>query len=366
MKKPLHHVLAYTAALLLAAQAYAGPQSLGELGAKIVSATPPASGVVLTEIDAGGTAHTVVAGKAIAGPALQADSVFRTASNTKTYTAVAILRLWEEGALKLDDSIKTHIAPAYVKLLEADGYNTSRITVRHLLSHTSGMADHAQTKNFLDAIVGRPDTAWTRDSHLKALVDWTDPVAAPGVKFAYSDPGYQLLGHIVEQRTGQPLAQAVRRLLRLDELGLRSTYWENLEPAAPGIGQRAHQYMNGQDSYAWNPSFDLYGGGGLVATPEDMARFMFVLFEGKVFKQAATLEAMLAKQGLPEGSPYRLGVFEYDAGGVKAYGHHGFWGTVAFYVPSQRRALAFALTQQEAFKPSFQLLREHVGLTALK
>jgi D-alanyl-D-alanine carboxypeptidase len=64
---------------------------------------------------------------------------------------------------------------------------------------------------------------------------------------------------------------------------------------------------------------------------------------------------------LPPDSPYRLGIFEYDVNGLKAYGHSGFWGTAAVYVPSRHRAFALAVTQRDAFKPSFDTLKSALG-----
>ncbi|HEU4851942.1 MAG TPA: serine hydrolase domain-containing protein [Telluria sp.] len=343
------------AGALMAAHSFAAQPGLDGI-AGVAAAAKPGAGIAIAEITAPGSARTVTIGEG-----LGRKSSFRTASNTKTYTAATVMRLWEDGKIDLDASIRKYVDPAYIALLEGDGYDTAKITVRHLLSHTGGLADHAQTKQFLDTITNKPDTAWTRDSHMQALASWTDPVAAPGVKYSYSDSGYILLGGIVEKLTGQPLAQAVRTQLGFDRLGLSNTYWEIAEQPGAYAGQRAHQHLNGHDTYSWNASLDLYGGGGLVASPEDMARFVYMLLEGKVFKRPETLQAMLSKEGLPADSPYRLGIFEYDANGVKAYGHTGFWGTMAMYVPSQRRAIAFALTRQDTFKPTFEAVKAYVA-----
>jgi D-alanyl-D-alanine carboxypeptidase len=333
---------------------------LDTLDARLVAASPGA-GIALAEMMPG-PAGAPVALTAVGGdPALKPNTSFRLASNTKTYTAATILRLWEDGKIKLDESIRTYVDPAYIALLEKDGYDTAHITVRHLLSHTSGMADHAQTREFLQQIETQPSAAWTRRSQLEWLVKWTDPVAAPGVKFFYSDSGYCLLGNIIEHLTGLPLATAVRRTLDFDKLGLSATWWEADEPPAPQAGPRVHLILDGHDTYDWNPTADTYGGGGLVATPEDMARFLYALFDGKVFKRPGTLDVMLSKQGLPPDSPYRLGIFEYDVNGLKAYGHSGFWGTAAVYVPSRHRAFALAVTQRDAFKPSFDTLKSALG-----
>jgi D-alanyl-D-alanine carboxypeptidase len=344
------------ASALAAGAVFAAGAPLDALNAKLAVAAPPQAGISLAEID-GDAVFTSFVGDT----ALKADTSFRLASNTKTYTAATVLRLWEDGRIKLDASIRDVVDPAYIALLDQDGYDTAKITVRHLLSHTSGIADHAQTRQFLELIETKPDTAWTREGQLEALVRWTDPVAAPGVKFYYSDSGYCLLGNIIERLTGKPLAAAVRATLGFDKLGLASTWWETDEPPAPQAGPRAHLVLDGHDTYNWNPSLDTYGGGGLVGTPTDMARFLVALFDGKVFRHPETLQLMLSKQGLPADSPYRLGIFEYDAAGVKAYGHTGFWGTAAMYVPSQHRAVAFAVTRREAFKAAFDGVKAHIA-----
>lgn len=348
---------AFLIAALATGAAFATP--LDALDARLVAAAPPGTGIALAEVMPGPAgAGQPVALVAVGGDsALASDTSFRLASNTKTYTAATILRLWEDGKIKLDESIRSYVDPAYIALLEKDGYDTAHITVRHLLSHTSGIADHAQTREFLQLIETQPGTAWTRQSQLEWLVRWTDPIAKPGVKFYYSDSGYCLLGNIIESLTGQPLALAVRRTLDFDKLGLRATWWETQEPPAPQAGPRAHVILDGKDTYGWNPSLDMYGGGGLVATPQDMARFLYALFDGKVFKHPGTLDAMLSKDGLPADSPYRLGIFEYDVGGLKAYGHSGFWGTAAVYVPSRHRAFAMAVTHRDGFKPAFAVLK---------
>jgi D-alanyl-D-alanine carboxypeptidase len=341
-------------ATVLTAGAACAAAPIDALGAKVIAAVPPGTGVSLASVEGGSSSVFV------GGATLSSQNTFRVASNTKTYVAATVLRLWEDGQIKLDASIRDYVDPAYLAALDNDGYDTAKITVRQLLSHTSGIADHAQTKEFLQVLETRPDTSWTRAMQMDALVHWTDPVAAPGVKFYYSDDGYCLLGNIVERLTHKPLAVAVHSMLGYEKLGLSATYWETQEPVAPNAGPRAHQFFSGHDTYDWNPSLDMYGGGGIVAAPLDLARFLFNLFEGKVFKRPETLQLMLSKEGLPADSPYRLGIFEYDAGGVKAYGHSGFWGTAAFYVPSQHRAYAFAVTRQDAFKPVFQTLKAAV------
>lgn len=287
-----------------------------------------------------GRARTQVLGAAAGEPALRGDEGFRIASITKPYVAATVFRLAEAGRLELDAPITRWLPEAWMRRLREDGYMPDRITVRHLLSHTSGMADHAQTEQFLEQITGNPQGEWTRARDVGRLVEWTDPVGEPGAKFSYSDTGYVLLGAIVEQVTGQDLPDVVRVQLGFDRLGLAHTWWERYEPPR---GARAHQIFKGTDTYDWNPSMDLYGGGGLVASTTDVARFFDALLSGRVFDEPRTLEEMLSRRGLPEDSPYRHGLFVYDqaAGSI---GHSGFWGTLVMREPVSGRTIAGAVT----------------------
>jgi D-alanyl-D-alanine carboxypeptidase len=105
------------------------------------------------------------------------------------------------------------------------------------------------------------------------------PYGAPGKVFSYSDTGYILLGEILERQTGGSMAAALRNLLGYQRLGLRSTWLETLESAPKGVLDRAHRYEGDHDTYTDDPSYDLYGGGGLASTVRDTALFMRALFQ---------------------------------------------------------------------------------------
>ncbi|MHB8080218.1 MAG: serine hydrolase domain-containing protein [Candidatus Krumholzibacteriia bacterium] len=255
---------------------------------------------------------------------------FRIASNTKTYVATAILRLAEQGRLSIDDSFGNHLTDEERTLLTNDGYDLTAITLRQVLSHTSGLDEHAGDPRYEAAILADPQHEWTRDEQVHRLVEWRDPIGAPGERYKYSDTGYVLLGGLAERMTGRNLGQAVHELVDYDKLGLRSTWWEVNESTPPGAGPRAHQYFGDQDTYDWNPSLDLYGGGGLLTDAHDLALFMRLLLKGQVLRDEASLAAMTG-DGTP---PYRLGLMCMELGGRMAWGHQGFWNTFAFHVPS--------------------------------
>ncbi|MCD9028811.1 beta-lactamase family protein [Luteimonas sp. BDR2-5] len=301
------------------------------------AAGPTHGAIVVTLRTREGEDTRVLAGAA-GDPGLSGHEGFRIASVTKTYVAATVLRLWETGRLDLDAPVTSWLRDDWRDRLQADGYVPERISVRQLLSHTAGLADHAQTPSFLADIQARRGAGWSRDRALRHLVATTDPVAAPGERYAYSDTGYVLLGALVEQVTGQPLATAVRAQLDFDRLGLRHTWWEQMEPDGPA--GRVHQVFEGIDTHDWDPSMDLFGGGGLVASTADMAAFFAALLEGRVFERPQTLAAMRSVEGLPADSPYRLGLLAYDVDGVAALGHSGFWGTLVMHVPASGDTVA--------------------------
>ena len=309
------------------------------------------------------------------GETMTADRPVRIASNTKTYVAATVLRLSEEGLLGLDDPIASHLTDRQVRLLTSDGYDPEKIKVRHLLTHTSGLFDHSDSQKYGDAILAEPTREWTRDEQLEAAVAWGDPWGEPGEIYTYCDTGYVLLGGIIEEASGKPMAAAVREFLHLDHIGLTSTWWEILEQAPRGVPDRAHQFIDEADVHGFSPSFDLFGGGGIVATVGDMARFYQALFTGRVFSDPATLDLMLTtvegararpdadETALAPGA-YRMGLWVMEIEGLTAYAHTGFWGTAVAYVPELDLAIAATVNQNKAKEAMWELVEGSVSVAA--
>ena len=276
----------------------------------------------------------------------------RTASNTKTFVAAAVLRLYEQSRLDLDASISKHLLSEHQLMLQKAGYNIAAITPRQLLSHTSGLFDYVDTPVFMHAFVNTPQRHWTRTDQLQVAITEGAPYGQPGEVFRYSDTGYNLLGEIIEQITGKPLGPALRELVNYDKLGLHTTWLESVEPVPEHALPLVHQYEGDVDTYDLHASSDLYGGGGLVSTVGDMARFMRGLFEGNIFADPSTLNTMLAPVPAQRGGPdygiwqqvpgvYRLGILaEYDD---RVFSHKGHFGTMAAYVPNLEMAISFSL-----------------------
>ena len=116
--------------------------------------------------------------------------VFRVASVTKTFVAASILRLYEDGKIKLDDPITHYLPKEYITILEAGGYPTNVITVRQLLTHTSGLFDYAKAPQYFEIISANPKHRWTRKEQVEDAITWGKPYDPPGKAYYYSDTGY--------------------------------------------------------------------------------------------------------------------------------------------------------------------------------
>jgi D-alanyl-D-alanine carboxypeptidase len=293
------------------------------------------------------------------GEAMTPQHPVRIASNTKTYIAAAVLRLWEEGRIDLDEAITKYLPAEFVTTLEGDGYQPQAITVRHLLTHTSGLFDHGASEQYGIDIVANPKHRWSRTEQLQICVDVGDPVGQPGTVYNYSDTGYILLGRMLEDATGHNLAGAVWSLIDRQRLGLDSTWFETIEPRPAAALDRAHQFFGDVDVTAFDPSFDLWGGGGIATTVGDLARFTRLLFAGDVYDDPKSLDTMLttfdgvraapgaSERALPPGA-YRMGVWVLSGDGYTIYRHSGFWCTSATWVPELDLVVTLTVNQHEA------------------
>jgi D-alanyl-D-alanine carboxypeptidase len=285
------------------------------------------------------------------GEPLRPQQTLRIASITKSFIAAAVLRLVEDDRLAFDANIGDHLRPASVALLQKGGYDPWRITVRSLLQHTSGIFDFATSEAYLSKVSSDPRHRWTRMEQLSLAMDRGHAYGKPSEVYTYSDTGYILLGEIIEVTTGNAMAQAVRDLLAFDRIGLHHTWFETLEPVPVSAPPRAHQYLESLDANAFDPSLDLFGGGGLVSTLEDVSRFYRALHGGDIFRNAGTLGLMLEvtpQSVAADARGYGMGIVRAEFDGVVCYGHGGFWGILAWHCPAINLTVAAAATNVTA------------------
>ncbi|MFF4417856.1 serine hydrolase domain-containing protein [Streptosporangium sp. NPDC001559] len=337
----------------------AGPAAAAEAGFACLvgrAAKPPVPGVIL-DVRGPGVAYTGAAGAfRLGGRDLRPTDAFRAASVTKTFTAATVLKLAEQGKLRLDDPISKYLDPSLVGRVHVLGGRShgARITVRELLDHTAGLYDYAADERWIAEVAAHPRRTWTPGR----LVDWAlthgRPYFKPGKGYHYSDTGYILAGYVIEKVSGLPLHRAYRTLL-LDPLGLRGTYLEHWERhrGAP----LSHPYLGSVDTRNWNPTFDTFAGGGLVSTAADLTTFFRALFEGRVFHDPATLRAMLTATPQSKGT-YGLGVQRLTSGDEVLWFHPGAWGAVAAYAPARRISVVATVNQAQDEGALAALLRD--------
>lgn len=235
--------------------------------------------------------------------------LFRIGSITKTFVATLILLLREEGRLSLDAPLSTWVSPFP---------NNRSITIRHLLSHTSGVPEYSTTPAF----IAGGAKAWTPEE-LIALVETTPAQFAPGAAFSYTNTNYVLLGIIIERLTGTSISEQLRARI-LAPLHLQDTYFAGQEtgPATiRGFGLVGGILTDVTDLI--HPS-RTYAAGELVSTVGDLRRFSSALFSGQLLSEAS-LREMTTNATLANGTlvPYGLGLgIETDTAGL-VWGHNG-------------------------------------------
>ncbi|MEU0484965.1 serine hydrolase domain-containing protein [Streptosporangium sp. NPDC006013] len=302
----------------------------------------PVPGAIL-QVDGPGRRFTDASGKfQRGGRDLRVSDGFRTASSTKTVTAAVVLKLVEQGKLGLDDLISKYLDP---KLIARLPYG-SEITVSQLLTHTSGVFDYVKDASWYDYVLAHPQKTWSPTELVTWAIEHGTPYGKPGEVYRYSDSGYVLAALVAQDAAGMPLHRLYRELL-LEPLGMKHTYLEYWERP---LGPMAHPYLGDLDTHGFNPTFDTFGGGGLVSTAGDLTTFIRGLFEGKVFKDPRTLKTMLTitPQSEKAGTPYGMGIETETVADETIYGHGGFFGSFNYYSPKHRVSVTGTITQSVA------------------
>lgn len=246
--------------------------------------------------------QTVLAsdGYAEAGRLIHGGDSFRVASITKTYIAALVLSLEEDGLLSADDAIARHLPDLGID---------ERITIRHLLTHSSGLADHWAPSQM--ASENCTPCSFTPDE-LVALIDVAHPDFDPGSRWSYSNTGYVILGMVVEAVTGNELADELRRRV-LGPADVPESYLIGREPTLVEP-VRGHWLIEGArpEEYPWSYERLMTradAAGSLVATAPDVLKFLDALFDGDIIPEVRLREMLATVPRTPEGGgdPVRFG-----------------------------------------------------------
>jgi uncharacterized protein YbbC (DUF1343 family) len=329
----------FAAAAVMTAQNYPGSADIDRaVEAAIAEKLIPGAVAVIGHN--GAIVHRKAYGRRALVPApepMTVDTIFDAASLTKVVaTTSAIMKLFEQGKIRLNDPVTAYL-PRF------QGGN-SAITVRHLLTHYSGLRPDVD----LEPVWSGYETGIG-----KALID--KPVAMPGERFIYSDINYLLLGEMVRVLSGESLADFARRNV-FEPLGMKDTRfqppaewrariapteWHNGEPGPlrGAVHDETTRFMGG-----------IAGHAGMFTTADDLARFaQMILGKGVLDGRRHFAEATIAKFTSPQTPPGQttLRGFGWDIDSrlssnrgelfpLGSFGHTGFTGTSLWIDPSSQ------------------------------
>ncbi|NHZ96326.1 serine hydrolase [Massilia sp. CCM 8734] len=261
------------------------------------------------------------------GTRMTPDMAMRLGSITKQFTAVGILMLVDEGKLALDDDV-SKVLPEYPT-------RGKRITIEHLLAHTSGIVSFTSKPAF-SATDGRDRTvAEMIDTFKNDALEFE-----PGTRWAYNNSGYFLLGAVIEKLSGQTYARFMEERI-FTPLEMRHTAYEGHERSS---GPRAAGHSKGWFGRVTTAKpismTQPYAAGALVSTVDDLARWDAAISAGKLLKPATWQKAHTSAV-LADGKPTNYG-YGWQVGklrGVPLVAHDGGidgYSTSALRLPQQK------------------------------
>lgn len=261
---------------------------------------------------------------------LTTDGLMLAGSTGKTFFAALAVQLIEEKRLGLDEKVSTYLGKhSWFKRLP----NAEAITVRHLMTHTSGLVRYEMNPAFTADLRAQPDRVWKPEEQLAYLFD-TKAAFLPGEGWDYSDTNYIVLAMVLEDVTGMKAYDEIRRRF-LGPFKLTQVVAQTGR-VIPGLVQG---YAGAKDplglpdevirdgAFVINPQFE-WGGGGFATSARDLARWGHELYLGKALSPAG--RSLMIDSGVPARlgpeTRYGLGVIVRPATAVgPVVGHSGFF-----------------------------------------
>ena len=316
------------------------------------------------------------------GTPMTPETPFWIASITKLFTAAAVLKLHEQGLVSIDQPMAAYLPGRLIQgLHQLKGVDyTGKITLRHLLGHSSGLPDYIEIhrkdeKSLFDAILAEGDMSWSFEDLVEIVRDVNSPffppqpLAAKNKRVRYSDTNYQILIAIIEETTGQPLREAFGEMF-YRPLGLQQTFHPGRAPAGPVPTAACVWYKEEpldipQAMASFKDPFSTTG---------DLLVFMRALLRGDLFDDPATVKLMHAEWNRfgfsisPVGPGWPI---EYGLGMMRMLpprtltpfrpspeiiGHTGATGSWLFYCPPLDILLAGDVSQITAGPVPFQFV----------
>jgi D-alanyl-D-alanine carboxypeptidase len=241
-------------------------------------------------------------------------------SITKLLAATCTMRAVEDGILSLDETVESRIGE--LPNVSAD------VTIRQLLTHTSGLGDYSESQQYRSIVATHPDTVWSLTDLVRLI---PSPQSAPGSGFRYSNTNYLLVAVVLEHVYNEPFAAIMRRLI-LEPTRAQSSWMGGTEPARTHVATRWIGDRSGEDIPYAAVMSGASAAGGMMSTAEDLVSMIDAISRGMVIQQA-TLDSMLPKAG----ASYGLGTVNLAHFGEGAFGHTGSirgYTSIALHVPS--------------------------------
>lgn len=305
---------------------------------------------------------------------MTAKSRMLAASIGKTFVAATVLALAKEERLSLDDLLSSWLSTRgwYSRLPSHE-----TITLRHLLTHSSGLPNHVCTTKFLQYLSHRDDF-FLPESLIECIFDQI-PLFKPGAGWAYTDTGYILLGLVIEAVTGNSYYEELeRRFLKPLKLDMTTPSDRRTLPglaagytAQDNVFGLPRKTVDEAGTMIWNPNVE-WTGGGLISTSRQLALWAKFLYEGRAM-QADYLTDLFQSVPIEDkelGIRYGMGVLINQKNPLgEKWGHFGVipgYGSSMCYYPKYGIAVAFQINTDSNFSELVREMEHCLGEIVIK
>lgn len=280
------------------------------------------------------------------GEKVTKNNPFHSTSVAKTFTAVLIMQLQEDGKLDIDDPIAEYLSGDIIKALHVyNGIDYSKqILIKHLLQHTSGLPDYFMDtpetgSPFMEQLFTHLDRFWQP----KELIDFSKSQLqahfVPGTDYNYCDTEYVLLGLLIEELTGKPyhevISEKIFNPLKMEHshMPLRS------KPANTTTGKLSEFYFDDTDISLFKSLSADWAGGGLATTSKELLTFYRALYNAKIISKKS-FKSMQSWTDESYGLEYGYGLRKFQLKKLYQHlpsltliGHSGTSGSFMYYCP---------------------------------